>query len=108
MAAGAAELYVKELSRIGALSQAGAAQLAADLDYFCNVLAALGVSLPPQLVTWQARAAQQRNHSWRPRRSVGTGCNCVPRSEEEHRRWHRDAVCSVLVSSTITVQVAVL
>ncbi len=53
VAAGAAELYVRELARIGSLSSAGSAQLAADLDYFCNVLAALGVALPPQLVTWQ-------------------------------------------------------
>ncbi len=53
VAAGAAELYVRELARIGKLSSAGSAQLAADLDYFCNVLGALGVALPPQLVTWQ-------------------------------------------------------
>jgi hypothetical protein len=53
VAAGAADLFVGELSSIGALSEAGSAQLAADLDYFCNVLAALGVSLPPQLLTWQ-------------------------------------------------------
>ena len=55
MAAGAARVYVQELSSIRRLSEAGSAQLAADLDYFCNVLAALGVALPPQLVTWQVR-----------------------------------------------------
>lgn len=55
MAAGAAELYVRELARIGKLSSAGSAQLAADLDYFCNVLAALGVALPQQLITWQVQ-----------------------------------------------------
>lgn len=44
---------MQELSSIRQLSEAGSAQLAADLDYFCNVLAALGVALPPQLVTWQ-------------------------------------------------------
>ncbi|EIE19328.1 hypothetical protein COCSUDRAFT_67854 [Coccomyxa subellipsoidea C-169] len=53
VAAGAAELYVRELAKIAALSESGAAQLAADLDYFCNVLAALGVAVPLQLVTWQ-------------------------------------------------------
>ena len=46
---------MQELSSIRRLSDAGSAQLAADLDYFCNVLAALGVNLPPQLVTWQVR-----------------------------------------------------
>ncbi|CAL5221832.1 g4090 [Coccomyxa viridis] len=54
VAAGAARVYVQELSSIKRLTEAGSAQLAADLDYFCNVLAALGVALPPQLVTWQA------------------------------------------------------
>ena len=46
-------MYVQELASIKQLSQMGSAQLAADLDYFCNVLAALGVALPQQLVTWQ-------------------------------------------------------
>ena len=55
VAAGAARVYVQELSSIKRLTEAGSAQLAADLDYFCNVLSALGVALPPQLVTWQVR-----------------------------------------------------
>ena len=55
MAAGAAELYTGQLQRIPALSAPGAQQLAADLEYFCNVLAALSVALPADLVTWQAR-----------------------------------------------------
>ena len=55
VAAGAARVYVQELSSIKRLSETGSAQLAADLDYFCNVLAALGVALPPQLVTWQVK-----------------------------------------------------
>ena len=46
-------MYVQELASIERLSEVGSTQLAADLDYFCNVLAALGVALPPQLVTWQ-------------------------------------------------------
>ena len=61
VAAGAAQVYVQELSRIKRLSEAGSAQLAADLDYFCNVLAALGVALPPQLVTWQVRPLPSRS-----------------------------------------------
>lgn len=55
VAAGAARVYLQELSSIKRLSETGSAQLAADLDYFCNVLAALGVALLPQLVTWQVR-----------------------------------------------------
>ena len=53
VAAGAARVYAQELASIKRLSEVGSTQLAADLDYFCNVLAALGVALPPQLVTWQ-------------------------------------------------------
>jgi hypothetical protein len=49
-------VYERELRGIRQLSASGAGQLGADLDYFCNVLAALGVSLPPALLTWQARA----------------------------------------------------
>ncbi len=55
MAAGAAELYTGQLQEIPALSGPGAQQLAADLEYFCNVLAALSVALPADLVTWQVR-----------------------------------------------------
>ena len=55
MAGGAAEALLGELGALGRLSSPGAAQLAADLDYFCNVLAALGVALSPPLLTWQAR-----------------------------------------------------
>jgi len=42
VAGGAAGALVAELGALGRLSGPGAAQLAADLDYFCNVLAALG------------------------------------------------------------------
>ena len=55
VAGGAAEALLEELGALGRLSGPGAAQLAADLDYFCNVLAALGVALSPPLLTWQAR-----------------------------------------------------
>lgn len=56
MAAGAAEMYAAGLAQIGHLSPHGAAQLSADLEYFCNVLAVLSVAPPPALVTWQAAA----------------------------------------------------
>lgn len=32
-------------------------QLAADLEYFCNVLTTLDVAVPPALAAWQAAAA---------------------------------------------------
>lgn len=52
VAAGAAALYVQQLQRIERFSPLGRQQLAADLEYFCNVLAALSVALPPELITW--------------------------------------------------------
>lgn len=55
VAAGAAELLRNELGDIRALRPQGAQQLSADLEYFTNVLSALGVSPPPVLATWQVR-----------------------------------------------------
>ncbi|KAK9829565.1 hypothetical protein WJX72_006519 [[Myrmecia] bisecta] len=54
VAAGAAELYAEQLRQVPHLSLHGVQQLAADLEYFCNVMSALGVALPPALATWQA------------------------------------------------------
>ena len=56
MAVGAADLYAAQLQHITSLSSQGSQQLAADLEYFCNVLSALGVSVPPTLGTWQVAA----------------------------------------------------
>lgn len=53
VASGAAELYADEVQQIASLSHHGTQQLLADLEYFCNVLAALGVALPASLSTWQ-------------------------------------------------------
>lgn len=53
VASGAAELYADEVQQITSLSHHGTQQLLADLEYFCNVLAALGVALPASLNTWQ-------------------------------------------------------
>ena len=53
VASGAAELYAEEVQQIHSLTPHGTHQLLADLEYFCNVLAALGVALPPTLTTWQ-------------------------------------------------------
>jgi len=71
VAGGAAGALVAELGALGRLSGPGAAQLAADLDYFCNVLAALGVALSLPLQTWRrARAPGQPN--------VGCVMGCSP------------------------------
>ncbi len=56
MAAGAADLYTDQLQQILHLSSQGSQQLAADLEYFCNVLSALGVAVPARLGTWQVAA----------------------------------------------------
>ena len=56
MAAGAADLYTDQLQQISSLSSQGSQQLAADLEYFCNVLSALGVAVPARLGTWQVAA----------------------------------------------------
>lgn len=61
VAAGAAALYVQQLQRIERFSPLGSQQLAADLEYFCNVLAALSVALPPELISW-AQSREVRPH----------------------------------------------
>lgn len=53
---GAADLYATQLQHIASLSSQGSQQLAADLEYFCNVLSALGVTVPSTLGTWQVAA----------------------------------------------------
>ena len=49
--------YQAALGGLAGLTPQGAAQLAADLEYFCNVLTTLGVAVPPSLAAWQAAAA---------------------------------------------------
>ena len=53
VATGAAEMYSDEVQQIHNLSHHGTQQLLADIEYFCNVLAALGIALPAGLSTWQ-------------------------------------------------------
>ncbi|GAB4818119.1 hypothetical protein N2152v2_005165 [Parachlorella kessleri] len=53
---GAAAAYQEQLQRLAGLSPQGAAQLAADLEYFANVLTTLGVTVPPTLAAWQLAA----------------------------------------------------
>lgn len=52
VAAGAAEYYTQQLAIIPKLTLQGCQQLTADLEYFCNVLAALGACIPAALSTW--------------------------------------------------------
>lgn len=52
-----AEILEMALRRLPRLSQLGAAQLAADLEYLCDVLGTLGVVVPDALAAWAAGAA---------------------------------------------------
>ncbi|KAK9807441.1 hypothetical protein WJX73_007551 [Symbiochloris irregularis] len=54
VAMGAADVLLNQLQSIRVLKPQGSQQLAADLEYFCNVLSALGVAAPAALATWQA------------------------------------------------------
>lgn len=50
---GAGSLYADTVLQIPHVSAAGAAQLAADAEYFANVMSALAVAPPPELITLQ-------------------------------------------------------
>lgn len=54
---GAGLLYANTLLQIKQLSPSGAAQVAADAEYFCNVMSALAVAPPTALITVQLFAA---------------------------------------------------
>lgn len=89
MAGGAAEALLEELGALGRLSGPGAAQLAADLDYICNVLAALGVALSPPLLTWQARPHCLVDNSLQCpcRCSPGICCSYIAVSKKSAYLW---------------------
>mmetsp|Transcript_8936 Transcript_8936/g.19078 ORF Transcript_8936/g.19078 Transcript_8936/m.19078 type:complete len:778 (+) Transcript_8936:63-2396(+) len=55
---GAASLYSEQVMRIPELSVQGGVQLAADVEYFCNVMSALQVMPPASLLTMQLFAGQ--------------------------------------------------
>lgn len=63
VAMGAAEVLLDQLQFIRQLRPQGAQQLAADLEYFCNVLSALGVAAPAALATWQASPSNPYAHA---------------------------------------------
>lgn len=48
-------LYLEAIQRIqGPITSMGAAQLAADIEYFANIVSTVGVDIPPKLAAWQA------------------------------------------------------
>lgn len=61
MAQDTAAHYQRQLGALPGLTPAGSAQLAADLEYFNNVLATLGVAVPLALAAWQAAASAPAN-----------------------------------------------
>ena len=52
IAEASAELLLKEVQSIGSLTEQGAAQLAVDLEYFSNIVAALSLDPPSALSAW--------------------------------------------------------
>ena len=48
------QLYLDQLQRIKGLTAQGAGQLAADIEYFSNVLSTLGLAVSPVMAAWQA------------------------------------------------------
>lgn len=53
---GAGLMYADAIMHIPRLGAGGAAQLAADAEYFSNVMSALAVAPPPVLITVQVRS----------------------------------------------------
>ncbi|BBN04234.1 conserved oligomeric Golgi complex subunit 7 [Marchantia polymorpha subsp. ruderalis] len=60
VAEGATALYIEQIRGIQALNERGAQQLAADIEYLCNVLSALSMTTPPVLSTFHACVAAPR------------------------------------------------
>jgi len=61
LASAAGDIMTVALTAIPALTPRGTAQLEADVDYFCNVLAALSVAPPAGLATLRALAAVKQS-----------------------------------------------
>jgi hypothetical protein len=52
VAEASAEMFLKEVQSMKVLTDRGAAQLAADLEYFSNIVAALSLAPPNALIAW--------------------------------------------------------
>ncbi|KAG0584810.1 hypothetical protein KC19_3G236100 [Ceratodon purpureus] len=61
VAEGAIAAYIEQIRGIQALSERGAQQLSADIEYLSNVLSALSMSTPPVLHTFQVCVSAPRN-----------------------------------------------
>lgn len=61
VAEGATAAYTEQIRGIQALSERGAQQLSADIEYLCNVLNALSMSTPPVLHTFHVCVSTPRN-----------------------------------------------
>ncbi|KAJ7562275.1 hypothetical protein O6H91_03G062100 [Diphasiastrum complanatum] len=61
VAEGATALYLEQIRGIQVLSERGALQLAADIEYLCNVLSALSMATPLVLASFQACVAAPRD-----------------------------------------------
>lgn len=61
VAEAAAGLLLAHARGVEALAEPGAAQMGADVEYFVNVVAALSLEPPPQLVAYAACCAAPRD-----------------------------------------------
>ena len=61
IAEASAELLLKEVRAIASLTDQGAAQLSADLEYFSNIVAALSLAPPSALIAWYKCASAPRD-----------------------------------------------
>ena len=85
VAEAAAGLLLAHARGVEALAEPGAAQMGADVEYFVNVVAALSLEPPPQLVAYAACCRAEgliRHH--RERRGRGPGRREGGRADEEH------------------------
>lgn len=61
VAEGAMAVYIEQIREIQGLSDRGANQLSADIEYLSNVLTALSMSIPPALHTFHVCVSTPRN-----------------------------------------------
>ncbi|KAL3694263.1 hypothetical protein R1sor_007914 [Riccia sorocarpa] len=72
VAEGAAALYIEQIRGIQALNERGAKQLSTDIEYLCNVLSALSMTIPPVLSTFQACVSAPREKLLEMAKQEGT------------------------------------
>ncbi|KAL2633454.1 hypothetical protein R1flu_004933 [Riccia fluitans] len=72
VAEGAAALYIEQIRGIQKLNERGAQQLSTDIEYLCNVLSALSMTIPSVLSTFQACASAPREKLLEMAKQEGT------------------------------------